>query len=88
MPPHELEVQDSVNSFHHSLGLTINGMQASILVLSQKKQMGYSRDMYIRHTRKGISGQGKDSVSPLAQGLSAVLRCILEVQLVHQTRSC
>lgn len=87
MRPHELVLQHSVDSLLHSLGLTIKGMQSSILVLSSKAQAGYGKDMYIWHTRESISGQGKDSVVPLVQGLSAVLRRRLEVHLVYQTRS-
>lgn len=85
--PCELVVQHSVNSLLHSLGLTIKSMQASILVLSSKAKAMYGVDIYIWHTRKGISGQGKASVSPLVQKLVVVLRRRFEVHLVHQTRS-
>lgn len=78
--PHVLVVQHAVISLFHRLGLTIKGIQASVLVLCSKAQARYGLDMYIRQTWKSISGQSKNSISPLVQGLSAVLSRRLEVQ--------
>lgn len=54
------------------------GHTASVLVLCSKAQARYGLDMY-GWTWKSRSDQSKDSVSPLEQGLSAVLSCRLDV---------
>lgn len=55
------------------------GHTASVLVLCSKAQAKYGLDMHIQRTWKSRSDQSKDSVSPLEQGLSAVLSCRLDV---------
>lgn len=59
--------------------ISVKGTQASVLVLCSKAEARYGLDMYIQRTWKSRSGQSKDSVSPLKQGLPAVLSCRLDV---------